>query len=386
MPNIFDRSRQEPAVLSLRDSYIGSSGFGGTINFEGPMFRLGYGGFELEASSFGFTFKDSELQEGNITANIVLPTPMEGQVQTKISYTGTEWSATAKTENPVSIPRLGATVSLLEGSGIAYETEKEIATLTISGHLKVERFDSTFTITNFELKSNGEVSADEIEIHQHYAFSGGFNINVESISFEFTSDKYSMGVTGAFGFPSIGIDQLGGSVTIASGPEFSVELTDAEISYNHGPVDMSGSFSYTGREFKGEFNVAIKPVLKNGAEALIIVGNTEDPDEKTFVYWYLEVVVPGKIPLGQSGFRVANFGGGLGYNYDPPVGDEDGAPNHNESFSVKAILGIEDQTGKLFNSRMELVLTASKLTLHAQAWLLEKEESMYGEGQLNCYW
>jgi hypothetical protein len=81
------------------------------------------------------------------------------------------------------------------------------------------------------------------------------------------------------------------------------------------------------------------------------------------------------------------MGGGLGYNYNPPIGNEEGSPTHSNSFAVKAMLGIGNSPkGMIFAGRMEMALMAGQFSLYGKTWLLNQKDALFGEGQLNLYW
>ena len=90
------------------------------------------------------------------------------------------------------------------------------------------------------------------------------------------------------------------------------------------------------------------------------------------------------IPIGQTGFSIQELGGGLGYNYAPPIGNQEGAPLRDGGFSIKALVAIGNvPSGEVLAGRMEMTYVAGNFSLYGKAWALSQEESIYGEGQIN---
>lgn len=387
LPDIFKaKDATQPSQLEVKDLYVGSGGFGGIISFSGSLFNIGYAGYALEADSIGLEFENSSLKAGGFSGQLIFPSPMEGKVRATIRLSGEEWRADLSTENPVAIPRLGTTFTLLAGTGITYNVAEQVGTLRLNAHIESKDYDP-ITISGFEINSKGEIKADNIQINRDIKFGTGFKIHVASLSFVAMNNEYGLTLTGGLSFEKIGIDQLEGSVTVKPGPELTVTLTGGQISFERDPVTFNGGFSFTGREFKGNFSIGIKKLLPNGISGLLIVGNMEDQANVTFNYWYVELTVGVAIPLGQTGLSLLALGGGVGYNYNPPIGNQPGSPTHNDAFSFKAIVGIGNTPrGEVFNSRMEMVLVPGKFSLYGKIWVLDQEESIYGEGQLNLMW
>jgi hypothetical protein len=200
--------------------------------------------------------------------------------------------------------------------------------------------------------------------------------------------EYNINLKGGFSFPLIGVDELRGTVSVSPGPTMDVTFDKAEISFNYAPVNFTGGFEYSGNEFKGEFSITLDNLrYVEGISGLLIVGNNMADAQETFTYWYAEMTLSGSVPLGQTGLFLIQLGAGLGYNYNPPVGSQPGSPSNSDAFSFKAIIGVgTPMSGELIAGRMELVLASSYFTLYGKLWLLDQEESMYGEGGISLFW
>ncbi|MCP4120715.1 MAG: hypothetical protein GY751_03060 [Bacteroidetes bacterium] len=400
LPDVLSRRSQDdkPSELGVKDFYVGTSirqggggsvAFGGEVSYSGTLFEIGYAGYNLSASDISLTFENNALTEGKITGEMDLPLPMAGKVQLEISKSGDLWSAKPETKNPVAIPRLGTTMTLLEGTGITWDQAKKLGTMRINA-MALSKDYGEVRVDGFEINSAGLVKAENISVEKSIEFKGGFKMNLSSLSFlrEPEGGEYRMELNGGMAFPAIGIEDITGKLLLTPGPSLAVEIADATIEFDKDPVTFTGKFSFSGREFKGQFDIGIKKVVPNGLSGLLIIGNTEDAGNTTYNYWYAELKAGTIIPLGQTGTAILEIGGGVGYNYNPPVGNAPGSPTNTDLFSFKAIVGAGNYpgNGNLFAGRLEMVLAAPVFTLYGKVWILDSEENIYGDGTLNLNW
>ncbi len=393
MPESFSSTEGEKPKLNGSNLYIGKKEgpegsswlFGGGISYEGTLMKLGYAGYELTASNVSLEFKDGDVKKLEITGELTLGDPMSGSIGVTITGSEEKFAAEVKTDNPVSIPRLGMVMTLHKGCAVTWIPEENLGKLTLNSRVVSQKF-GTVDIEGFEINSKGEIKTEAITMDQPIEFGSGFNLHIKKLGFAVTADEYSMNVDGNFSFPKIGLDNLEGSVSLKPGPTIDVTFKSAKIEFEKGPVDFSGELNFSSTEFRGDFEIGIKNVF-TGIKALLIVGNTPDENEVIYNYWYSEIEIGTEIPLGQSGLSLLSLGGGLGYNYNPPIGNQDGAPSHSEAFSFKAMLSMgTNPGGKLMKGRMEMVYTQSYFSLYGKAWLLQMEDALFGEGQLNLWW
>lgn len=385
LPDQFKRTETEQkSAVHAREFYIGSAGIGGEIGLTGSLISVGCGGFNFEADSVGIKFANHELLGAGIRGSVLLPSPMEGQLKFLATYDQDQnFLANITTANPVSIPRLKSTFSVQQGQ---VQWLEGVGEMTISAVITAEDI-GPITIQNFKMNSKGEISADAININSTIEFGKGFALYVETIAFAATNNETSLTVDGGFSMGLIGLDQVSGSVTVAAGPTVSVTFDEAQISFEAGPIEFAGGFSYTGTEFRGNFDVGIKKIAPNGIKGLFIVGTHPINEDDEYTYWYVEMTMGTKIPIAQTGLSILELGGGVGYNYAPPIGSAEGNPVHNDAFSFKAIVGLGTApTGEVMNSRMEMVYQPGQFSIYGKIWLLTMEENMFGEGQLNLSW
>ncbi|MFB6317153.1 hypothetical protein [Saccharicrinis sp. FJH54] len=394
LPEQFSKG-EDKSTLSVSEFYIGTDlakggntamGFGGEISYEGTLLKTGFAGYDLTANKFVLGFDHSSLVKAEINGELALPIPMEGKIETSIGWAEDKFAATLATENPVAIPRLGVTMTLKNGCGLSWDTKKKVGSLRLNAFMVSQKFGEV-DLSGFEINSEGLIKADEITIEKAIKFGSGFDLYVEKLGFKLAKKEYSFMFGGGFSFPRIGIDQLKGSVELAPGPTVSVNFEEAKIHFDKGPVSFDGEFHYSASEFKGDFTIGIKKVIENGIEGMIVVGNTKDDKDIDYSYWYTQLTIGTKIQVPQYGFSVLKLGGGLGYNYNPPIGEQEGSPSHNDGFSFKAIMGLGNiPGGEVFNSNLEMVLVPGKFSLYGKVWLLSQEDALYGDGQMNLMW
>ena len=394
LPKIFrQHDAEKPASIVAEDLGIGkfgsAGGFGiqGTISLEGSFFKLGYAGYDFEAQSVKLTFKDGNV-DGAFGGRLALPVPFEGTLALSIEKSGDEWGAKISTTDPVSIPRLRTVFTLLPGTGISYDVEKNIGTLAINAIVATEKL-GTVTISGFEAKSNGEIVAKKISIGKSIKFMKGFDFMLDSLSFASTAEEYSIELNGAFGFPII--QTLEGFISIKPGPVINAGLKKVQVSFEKPPVEFTGKLEFGKSEFRGEFDIGIQNLAQKspgkGISGMLIFGTQPVNELESYAYWYAEMILRTSILLGQTGLSLLELGGGLGYNFDPPIGSQNGTPRFSESFSLKAMIGVGNTPGgEIFAGRTTLALTNQKFSVNGKLWLLSKEDALFGEGQLNLYW
>lgn len=390
LPPVFNGRNGAPSTLIAKDFAISSSGFEGSLSLTGSFLTLGYAGYEFQADSVGLEFKQSRLVGGGFRGALALASPMEGKLLIGIGRSGDTWQGTISTENPVSIPRLKTTFSLGSGTGITWEETKKLGTLKLNGTINSPKFGD-IEIKGFEFNSRGEIKLEKMAVGKAITVADRFSLKLEHLSFVAMEGEYGLTLKGGLNVPSIGVDKLSGTVSITPGPKLSFTFDSAKVHFERGPVEFAGMFSWGGKEFRGDFDVGIKKLGK-GITGMFIVGSTLDEYEKNYTYWYAEMSLKTAIAMGQTGLAMTEIGGGVGWNYHPPVGLQEGTPQKSNAFSFKAILGVGNvavpltSSGNVFAGRMTMVLVPGRFTINGKAWLLGNEESMFGEGELNLRW
>lgn len=379
LPKSFNREGvEEPTTISVEDFYISKEGFGGSIQTKGQLLAMGFSGYELRVSEVSMKFERSALKEGSINGEMALPSPMEGNVGIGLTISKDKIASKLSTDKPVQLPQFKTTFVLKKAS-VEYDFEKEIGTLELSALINSTKFGD-IKIEGFVLKSNGEVEAESISVEEDITIGGGFTMNLRTLGFKFKDrNDYAMNFDGKVDFK--GILAIDAKADIKPGPTLTFEKLN--IDFDKGPVNFKGEFTYSNSVFEGGFDVKFKKFNK-GLEGYVIVGNQKVSEDESFGYWYGEISTSVAIPIAQTGFSFLKFGGGVGYNFVPPIGDQKGSPLKDGGFAIKALVGIGNTpTGEVIAGEMEMTYVSGNFSLFGKAWLLTKEESLYGQGQIN---
>lgn len=389
LPERFKKKKDDdPSTIKVEEFSIGSGGVSGTVSYNGTVFSLAYGGYEFAANEISLGFKNNSITEGSIKGEVKLASPMDGSIEIGVTISNSGFEVELTTEDPVYIPRLSLTFKLLDGCALTYDSEKGIGTLAINATMSQEKLGD-MSISGFKASTDGTIEAKSIKGPSNpIEFGTGFKLKVNELSFLVSAEEYMVSIDGEFGFKEI--LNVAGKVTIKPGP--AIEVEKMTLNYEKTPVKFEGSIEYKTDLFKGEFAIGIKmgSGVTKGISGTLVIGNqpvSVDSKEK-FSYWYVEIAYAGApIPLGQSGVALMEVGGGVGYNYSPPIGNEDGAPVNNTPFALKAIVGMGNvPAGQLLAGRMEMVLLPTQFSLYGKVWVLQQKDNIYGEGQINLYW
>ncbi len=362
----------------------GSVAIGGSVKVSGTFFSMGFGGWSCNATSLEFAFVNSEIKSGAINGTVRMPMPFEGSLDAKISGSKEEWSATISTANPVSVPKIKTVFSILDGTSLRYKPATSLVELTLNATATCEYF-KRMDIKDLTINNEGTIVGEVSILNPNIQFGRGFDLNVSEISIkkEGGSDL-SVNVKGEFSIPHI--IALKGGVLMTTGPTVAVSLDEASFKFDYGPCSFDGSLAFSSTEFRGDFDIGIKNLIPNGISAKLVAGVQPIDQLHSFTYWYAEMSVGLSIPLGQTGLFVTKLGGGVGYNYEPPIGAQPGNPKQlPNSLAFKAIVGIgTPANGSVMNSRVEMVLIPwTTFSLYGKVWLLNKDDALFGEGQLN---
>ncbi|MBO6517005.1 MAG: hypothetical protein JJ975_10695, partial [Bacteroidia bacterium] len=379
LPKSFNREGvDDPTTISVEDFYISKEGFGGSIETKGQLLSMGFSGYELRVNEVKVKFDRSELKEGSFNGEMILPSPMEGNIGIGITSSKDKFAGELKTDKPIQLPQFKTTF-LLKKAKLEYDFDKSIGTLELSALINSTKFGD-IKIEGFVLKSNGEVEAESISVEKDITIGGGFTMNLKTLGFKFKDrNDYSMNFDGKVDFK--GILAIDAKAKLKPGPSLTFEKL--KIDFDKGPVNFKGDFTYANSKFEGGFDVLIKKFNK-GLKGYIVVGNQKISKDKSFNYWYGEIGASVAIPIAQTGFSFLKFGGGVGYNYAPPIGSQKGSPLKDGGFALKALVGVGNApTGEVIAGEMQMTYVSGNFSLFGKAWALTKQESLYGQGQIN---
>jgi hypothetical protein len=368
----------DPTGIAVEDFYISKKGFGGQIKTKGQLVSMGFAGYEIVVKDVDLGFKRNELISCNINGELSAPSPMEGNLGLGITASKTAFAGKLSTDKPIYLPQFKTTF-VLKNADIRYDFEKELGTMELGAFINSPEFGD-IKIKGFKITSKGQIEAEEISVEEEIEIGKGFKMHLRTLGFAFEDrTKYALNFDGKVDFK--GIAALDAKAKVESGPSLVFERLD--VKFNKGPVKFDGKFKYAKSVFEGGFDVQVKKWDK-GLEGFLIVGNQKVSDKENFGYWYGEIGTDLAIPIGQSGFSFLKFSGGVGYNYAPPIGNQNGSPMKDGGFSLKALVGVGNAPGgEVLEGEMQLSYIAGNFSMFGKAWLLSKEESMYGQGQIN---
>lgn len=391
-PESFKANPDDPASeVTVKDFYLGKTkaglGWGGEIGWKGKAFQMGYRGFEFSLDSANVRFGGGQIKSGLLKGKLSLPGILSGEAQMGIKYQGETWTGEIETSEPIPIKSLKSKLHVLTPTSISYDGSKQAGVLKLTARLETEHFGD-IQIKGFEMDSKGEMKVEELgveDINRTIKFGSGFKLELAGISIRKVQDAYGLEVRGGLSFPSV--PKVNGSFMITNGGGISANLDEIEI--DMAMAKLKGKFNLSEREFRGSFEGKFKKLSAGKISATLVAGNApvEGDPKESYTYWYGELGIPARIPLAQTGLSILGLGGGLGYNYSPPIGVNEGHPNHSDWISLKASLTVGDVGGgNLFAGRLTSVYEAEKFLLNGKVWFLGKEESLMAEGQLELNW
>lgn len=397
LPEEFSRQGGElPSVLTIEDFGVGVTKANGLcvqgkIELSGSLFSIGFAGYEFEAKSIRLEFGKGSV-DGKFEGSVKLPIPFEGSLDLSVEKAGSKWTGKLSTGEPVTIPRLGLVVQVSNSSKIQWDFAKDEGSLELTANIRSKTLGE-MQITGLEVTSKGEFKGEIALLSlPQIKFGTGFNLHIDKVSFKKEEGPdYALVIAGGFGFPVI--EKLDATVTILPGPKISINPVEMEVKFEKSPMLFAGAIAYDGNVFKGEFEVGISNLAAKGGKGgskgiygMFIIGSHPINETTSYSFWYVEMVLKGSIPLGQTGLSLLELGGGVGYNYDPPIGEQKGAPRNSGTMAFKAIIGMGNApSGEIFAGRLTMVLTNQVFSLNGKVWLLSKEDAMFGEGQLNLW-
>ena len=388
LPESMKGDAEEPPKISVTNMYYNSTGLNGGIKVDYTVSaKLGKVEFAIE--HIFVDFKGGDLDTGEFKGKITLADPFHGSIGAtmKLDSAG-KYSFEISTDKPVTAPSLGLTL-MLRKVLVEYDQGTEVFTFELQALMRSKTFGD-IDVNKFMVNSTGDIEVD-IDVNKDIQFGKGFEVHVGSFMLKSTATEFEMGLKEVrlnFG------EMLKGEIEeirIEKGPK--IAKFAASIEADRPPVSFEAEINYEADVFEGTVKVKAKVIEVEGT---FILGTQKKEDDSEFTYWYVEMSVSGpRIPLGppppppsMTGLGITKLGGGIGYNYDPPIGQAPGAVRYTDTFSFKAAITVGDYVsgGKVFASRLTMVLVSGKFSVNGKVWVLDKESSLYGEGQLDLYW
>lgn len=392
LPKIFTMPKtDEPTVITATNLAIGNSGVTGKLEIKSGPIGIGYAKFLVSVNALSMEFDKSRLVAGSISGAFSLDKPFSGTLNSTLSYDGSKWSADFDTKSSLVIPRWKTVVSIRPGTRIEWDEKKSLGKFTLVSTIQSDRF-GTIEIDKLMYSSDGKFEIEGgIKKEVDIKVLKGFDLHLTGAEIKASNEEFELNLSGSIGIPGIGLKELGGAVIVKPGPEVGFEFTKGDVTIKSGPFTLDGKLTYKDNEFYAKLGVEIKNVLK-GIEGEIYVGTQPLTETTSYTYWYVGMSVETAIPLGQSGLSFTQFGGGIGWNCSPPLGQERPTPEFNDGIALRASVGIGNTgipitlTGALFDSRFVMIYKPGSITLHGEAWLMKQRENLRGSGTLVIAW
>lgn len=379
LPEALKGANETPPTLAVKDLILATAGISGEVTLTHTI-SAGMGRLTFSISEVALKLVQNQPTGTVIKGALKLPDPYVGEVNGEIAIdAGNQYKFVVSTETPVSAPSLGMVFHIRQLMG-EYAGEK--FTFEIKDALVRSETFSDFDIAKFKFDSDGNLDANLSFDQLAVKFGPGFDIELNRLEFTKQDRDVRVAVSSAFRFASIRAEQVDFAIT--NGP--TIESLTIAVDYQRAPpVKVSGRIDYRENLFEGSVDVDARAFALNGT---MVMGANRAEAEQSWTFWYVELNSRTAIPLGQSGISITELGGGVGWNYDPPIGSTPGNPRKTDALSLKATIGMGDTptNGRAMAGRTQLVLVRGRFSINGKLWVLDREESMYGEGQLNYYW
>ena len=379
LPEALKGANETPPTLAVKDLVLAAAGISGEVTLTHTI-SAGMGRLTFSINEVALKLNQNQPTGTVIKGALKLPEPYVGEVLGEIAIdAGNQYRFVVATETPVSAPSLGMVFHIRQLMG-EYASDK--FTFEIKDALVRSETFSDFDIAKFKFDSDGNLDADLQFDQLALKFGPGFDIELNRLAFSKQAGDVRLAVSSAFKFASIRAERVDFAIT--NGP--TIESLSIAVDYQRAPpVKVSGSIDYRENLFEGQVDVDARAFALN---ATMVMGANKAEADQSWTFWYVELNSRTAIPLGQSGISITELGGGVGWNYDPPIGSTPGNPRKTDALSLKATIGMGDTptNGRAMAGRTQLVLVRGRFSINGKLWVLDREESMYGEGQLNYYW
>jgi len=177
---------------------------------------------------------------------------------------------------------------------------------TISGSLKAKhnKFDAKIEVADFKVE-NGSLSK--------FACSG--QVKYSAFKFTLENGSYTTAPASLLSISSKVEMSATGTAAMLAVDKFQIneagEITIGKISgsLNRAPASMSFSATFGSSRFTGSFSGDFAGI---GLDGTVDIGSNQTPE---FGFAYLAITAKTNVPLGQTGLKLTQIGGMLGYNY-----------------------------------------------------------------------
>lgn len=273
------------------------------------------GGFKLTSGSGKIRVSEMKGLTGTIDLGLVLPE---------------EGNYTAR----ATVANMTAFSMILEEVNLEADFSREFDITEIRGSLKAKhnQFDARLDVDNFKVTegSLAEFSCSGSVGYRAFSFvleNATYNREQMKLSID---AKVELAVTGTAAMISVT------GFTISQGGAITVGSITADL--DRPPVAIHFSATFGDNRFLGSFTGLLMGV---GLSGDIEVGAEEEPD---YHFAHLKLIAQTNIPLGNTGLKLTQLGGRIGYNYSLNLPDGPGGPQQG-TYLIGLLLGVADVAG-----------------------------------------
>lgn len=204
----------------------------------------------------------------------------------------------------------------------------------VEGSLKAKHnsFDIKIAVDQFKVE-NGELKT----------FTCSGMVKYSSFKFNLENASYNSGPPGKLSITAkVEISATGTAAMIAVqnfdiAEDGTITIGTISGNLNRAPASISFSATFGANKFTGTFNGDFAAV---GMDGTLDIG-TDGPQNNTFNYAYLAITVKANVPLGNTGLKLTQIGGKVGYNYALTTVNGPGTPTQG-NYIAGLKLGVAD--------------------------------------------
>ncbi len=333
------------------------------------------GGAAYQSNAFKVTMGDLSLGlelsmaggfkvlDGSGSVTISEMTGVKGEAKLSLAFNQGNCNATLE----ISGTSIKAFTMELTDLTLSVNFNSDFDMIEFDGSLKAKhtKFDAAIAVSEFNVK-NGSLTK----------FSASGNVKYNKFAFELISAAYApvqltisakveLNVTATV---KLQVDQF----KIAEDGTITIGGIAGE--FHKTPVDVTFSATFQTNRFKGNFNADF---AKIGIEGAVDVGA-----EETYNFGYFAITVKADVPLGNSGLKLTQIGGQMGFNYQlqPSAGPAQGTYVIGLTIGVADVAGFCEVTG---NPVIQLGNSTVIMTLNGTIKILKNNTFFSGNMNVN---
>lgn len=289
-------------IAKVNNGSLGSDGsFSGTFTAVGGA-TYNTGGFTVMMNdlSLGVIFSisgDFEITDGNGSVDLKNMQGITGEFTLGLAFSSGNCQAS------ISASNITAFSMTLDELGLTVDFDENFDITTIEGDLKAKhnQFDVKIEVNPFKIE-NGELKE----------FNASGNVKYKAFTFTLSDASYANSKLSLSAEVKIDFVGQGGARVAVDKFEISqggsITVGKIEADYNKTPVKVHFDATFTSNSFNGNFSGDFANKISISGSILIGV-------ETDFVYGSLALAIGTNIPLGNSGLKITELSGKVGFNY-----------------------------------------------------------------------